>query len=280
MALVMRWIGRLAFGYGPIVVVFATLAGAYGLEVAQASREAELHRLCEGVRLEAFLALGFSKARGDALVATIDRLEGVDGVEYIGQESAREAFVALFGEGLLDPRAPNPLPPSVVVRPELSWVTSERVALLATQLSELEGVEAVDYPAAWLATVDAEARWSSRTLRGAWVGAALALVMATTLVVWRRTARRATGLRTLRMAGVPLWWCGLGALAGALGSAIVAAALFLGLRIGLVEPFLAAVWPGVVFPDGAAGASLYAFGAGGVLTLTWVALVRAYRSAP
>ena len=279
MADVVRWVGRLAFGPGPILMVFATLACAYVLESTQASVTGELARRRQAVELEAFLTLDISEARGRELAAALEGSEGIRAVEYIGREGAQREFVALFGEGLLDPGAPNPLPPSVIVRPELDWATSDRVALLAMRLVDVKGVEEVDYPVAWLAALDETAKWSRWTLSSAWLGVGLVLVAAASAVAWRRIALGASSLRALLILGVPGWWCGLGVLAGALASAVVAGALFFGLRLALVEPLLAHAWPIVIVPNQMAPTSLIAFGAGGVLTLTWVARVRALRSA-
>lgn len=112
-------------------------------------------------RVEAFLREERGQVGLEALAHTARALPGVDSVEIVTKERARELFVEEFGAEMLRSVEGNPLPASVRVR--LSGAPGpEDVAALATRLSGIESVESVQTPEADLAALRDLTAWAGR----------------------------------------------------------------------------------------------------------------------
>lgn len=112
-------------------------------------------------KIEAFLKEDGAPDALEALAKSVQAIPGVDSVEIITKDRARELFVAEFGPEMLRSVDGNPLPASVRVR--LAGAPgSEEVAALAAKLRQIPGVETVQTPDADLAALRQLTAWAGR----------------------------------------------------------------------------------------------------------------------
>lgn len=112
-------------------------------------------------RVEAFLKEDRGQLGLDALAASARVLPGVDSVEIITKDRARELFVQEFGPEMLRSVEGNPLPASVRVRLSGAPGPSD-VQALAGRLERIESVESVQTPEADLEALRRLTAWAGR----------------------------------------------------------------------------------------------------------------------
>ena len=224
--------------------VALTLATVTGVVAAPAGALLEAWGL--RAELTLYLAPGTDAAAGAAVAA--EAAEAAEGdARFVPPEEALARLRVALGEGgsLLDDLPANPLPPSVEVRPGKAR-TAREVAALATKLSELAGVDEVDYGGEWIDRVAGLSR-AARLLGLVLVPLIVlgAAVLAGSVIRLGVYARREE-IEIMKLVGatdafVRAPFLVEGFLAGALGGGLAAAALlWLAHRIG---PELAAALP-------------------------------------
>jgi cell division transport system permease protein len=106
----------------------------------------------EDVHITAYLADFLSDEAKDGLMEEIGAIKEVEGVDYVSREKALEYLRGTFsGQGdVLEGLEENPLPASFEVMLKERFRTPEDVALVATKIERLNGVDDVVYAQEWL----------------------------------------------------------------------------------------------------------------------------------
>ena len=112
-------------------------------------------------------AAGADSAALHDMARTIAAREQVDSIYVMSKESARERFVLLYGEEMLDAVEGNPLPASIEVTLHHPWRGKDAAAAFAAQVRGFDGVESVDFSPEWFERLSRFRSWM--------VGGALAL---------------------------------------------------------------------------------------------------------
>ncbi|MDZ7833728.1 MAG: permease-like cell division protein FtsX [Desulfobacterales bacterium] len=106
----------------------------------------------QGVRVIAYVGGDLSDTRRHAIMAEIESMDGVAGVDFVPKESAFAALKADIGDqsSLLEGLNENPLPDAFEVRLSESFINLDAIGRLAANIGAIEGIDDVEYAQKWL----------------------------------------------------------------------------------------------------------------------------------
>ncbi|HSG99667.1 MAG TPA: permease-like cell division protein FtsX [candidate division Zixibacteria bacterium] len=168
--------------------------------------------LLAGVQMEIFFTDELSETEIDSRVAGLRELEGVERVEFVGKDAARQRLRQALGIDYLSGAESNPLPRSAQINFKRGFPTVESVAGLQTRFAAADGVLQVSYDEPWLRSTEGNrntvANISRALLGAALIGAMLNAALLAGLIARAKTKQ----FGQLRM---------LGAGTGFLGSPLI-----------------------------------------------------------
>jgi cell division transport system permease protein len=197
-------------------------------------------RLGKELQIMLYLEKGLSgkeQARVQDLVAA---REEVEGVEYCSPKEALRSLGEAMGEAahVLEGLDENPLPPSLEVRLKKDFRNLEAIEEVARVLSELEGVEDVEYGGAWMKRFFA----FIRVLRWLALSLGLLLLFASVIVISSTLTlgfySRKEEIEILRLVGATEWYIRFPFFLESLLQGIGGAVLALGLLWLIFQGFL------------------------------------------
>jgi cell division transport system permease protein len=106
------------------------------------------------VQIEVYLKEDMTALQLHLLLQSIRNLPEVERVGYRSKGQAMAELESLFGKGLLQGMDSNPLPASLLLSLRDGYKGYEQVAGVASQLRKKEGVEDIEFGAAWLRELD------------------------------------------------------------------------------------------------------------------------------
>ena len=176
-------------------------------------------------QMEVFFSDELSEEELDSRLAGMRGIEGVERVELISKEMARERLRKELGMDYLADEDENPLPRSAVLNFSYGFPSVESLKALAERFSSAPGVLQVSYNKEWLARVEenrlSAARLAKALLGGALVAALFNAALLAGLIVKAKTRRFAQ----LRMLGAGTGFMGLPVIVEGGALAALAAAL-------------------------------------------------------
>lgn len=114
------------------------------------------------------MELFFDDALADSSVALIreqvQEMEGIASIDYISKDAARQRLDDLMGADLLEGFDDNPLPRSLTMYFQESFITSEWLDELSVQLDEINGITDIYYPRPWLKKIELTLSWVDRAV--------------------------------------------------------------------------------------------------------------------
>jgi cell division transport system permease protein len=133
------------------------------------------------IEVSAYIRDSVGEAEAKKILAKIISMEGISKAEFISKEDARKAFLQWNKKfsPVVQRLGENPFPSSIEINLSADIRAPERVAAIAEKLSQLEGVESVDYSAEWVAKLLS----FSRALRLLGIFILVFLLLATVLLV-------------------------------------------------------------------------------------------------
>lgn len=137
---------KLISSYFSVVLSIALvlfLLGILGLLVLNTKKMAD--RSKEQITIAIFLKEDAKQVEVDQLKKTLAMAEYTKSAVYVGKEEAAAAHSAEIGEDFVDYLGYNPLKNSLDIHLKADFVTSEKVAEIAAELSEKSFVEEVSY---------------------------------------------------------------------------------------------------------------------------------------
>jgi cell division transport system permease protein len=113
-----------------------------------------VNRFYEGlisrIDIEVFLDNSVPDSTVNVIRDAIAGLDGIESIEYVGRDKARDKLHNLMGVDLLEGLDDNPLPRSLIIAFMPNYLNSRNLNLLNDDLHRLEGVTDIFYPSQWL----------------------------------------------------------------------------------------------------------------------------------
>lgn len=166
------------------------------------SSERFYHDLLADMQMEVFIAEEIPDSALVHIEKFVERLSGVESVDYVSRQRAREELSSLIGIDLLvGYDEVNPLPRSFVLSFPEDSITLKKMQATETELRRIEGVVQINYSKAWLTKAENTKQVIFRL--GMIIGA---LILGTALLnsanyIRLLTRARAVGLRQMRLLG-------------------------------------------------------------------------------
>lgn len=106
----------------------------------------------QGARVIAYVDAELSDARRHDVMAEIERMDGVAGVDFVSKETAFSALKEDIGEQstLLEGLNENPLPDAFEIGMSESFINLDAIGRLAANIGAIEGIDDVEYAQKWL----------------------------------------------------------------------------------------------------------------------------------
>ena len=116
------------------------------------------------VEMEVF----FDDAPADSSVVAIREkvraMEGIASIDYMSKEAARQRLYDLMGTDLLEGFDDNPLPRSLTIYFQESFISSEWLDEFSGRLEEIDGITDIYYPRPWLQKIELTLSWVERAV--------------------------------------------------------------------------------------------------------------------
>jgi len=106
----------------------------------------------QGARVIAYVDGALSDDRRGDIMAKIEAMNGVAGVDFVSKEAAFAALKADIGDQstILEGLNENPLPDAFEIRLGESFINLDAIGRLAANIAAIEGVDDVEYAQKWL----------------------------------------------------------------------------------------------------------------------------------
>jgi cell division transport system permease protein len=106
----------------------------------------------QGARVIAYGGGDLSDARRNAIMAKIEAMDGVAGVDFVSKEAAFSDLKADIGgqSTILEGLNENPLPDAFEIRLAESFINLDAIGRLAANIGVIEGIDDVEYAQKWL----------------------------------------------------------------------------------------------------------------------------------
>lgn len=175
--------------------------------IASESAQRFYGQLLSEMKVEAFVSETLQEDQIPELQRSIAGVSGVEALQYISREDAREQLRSLVGADLLvGYDSLNPLPRSFLLRVNPDWLRTDAMIQLEQRLNDISGVDTVFYSRRWLEKAEATRDVISD------VGIVLGLFILVTAVlntsnnIRLMTRTRAVGFRQMRLQGAGKWF--------------------------------------------------------------------------
>jgi cell division transport system permease protein len=135
-----------------VIAVAVALTVIYLLVISALNVSLVLRRSMDQVDISLYL---YDTAAADSSLTTqlhrqISALPQVDSVWYISKQQARDRFVQLYGEQMLNAVQTNPLPASFDIRVFPRYQTPQHIHAIIESLGNTDVIESVDFSPQWL----------------------------------------------------------------------------------------------------------------------------------
>ncbi len=160
------------------------------------------------VQIEVYLKEDVTALQLHLLLQSIRSLPEVERVGYRSKGQAMAELESLFGEGLLQGMDSNPLPASLLLSLRDGYKGYEQVAGVASQLRKKEGVEDIEFGAAWLRELDRAVGTFSVTVLVFGLLTALALTVVVSSFMRFVVDSQAEAIRVMRLMGASRYHIG------------------------------------------------------------------------
>ncbi|HMA85633.1 MAG TPA: permease-like cell division protein FtsX [Desulfosalsimonadaceae bacterium] len=106
----------------------------------------------QGARVIAYVDGDLSDARQGDIMAKIEAMNGVAGVDFVSREAAYESLKEDIGDqsAILEGLNENPLPDSFEIRLSETFINLDGIGRLAASIAAIEGIDDVEYAQKWL----------------------------------------------------------------------------------------------------------------------------------
>jgi len=102
------------------------------------------------IEIEVFLTDDVADSTMPDIMDAFARIDGVEKVEYISRQNARDRLNNIMGVDLLEGMDENPLPRSVVISFEPNYLNTANLSRLRADLNRMKGVDEIMFPSHWL----------------------------------------------------------------------------------------------------------------------------------
>ncbi|MFH2035527.1 MAG: permease-like cell division protein FtsX, partial [Candidatus Zixiibacteriota bacterium] len=99
------------------------------------------------INMEAFISDSLADSAVTDLVDSVSAIDGIEYIVFISKDDARSKLNDLMGTDLLEGIEINPLPRSIIIDFDDSYINSEFMSEISRQISELNGINEIFYPA-------------------------------------------------------------------------------------------------------------------------------------
>ena len=123
--------------------------------VAAGTSDVFYTRLLSDLEMEVFVSEEVSDSASQVLDKPIRAIEGVQTVNFISREDARERLEMLLGTDLLaDYDSANPLPRSYMLLFDHAYLNTDEMARIENELTQMSGIADVYYSRLWLSKAE------------------------------------------------------------------------------------------------------------------------------
>jgi len=116
------------------------------------------------VEMELFFDDAFSDSSVAVIRETVRALDGVESIDYMSKEAARQRLYDLMGTDLLEGFNDNPLPRSLTIYFHDRFLTSDWLDSFAERVDNINGVTDIYYPRAWVQKIELTLSWVDRAV--------------------------------------------------------------------------------------------------------------------
>ncbi len=102
------------------------------------------------IEIEVFLTDDVADSTVPAITDAIMKIDGVEKIEYVSRENARDRLNNIMGVDLLEGMDENPLPRSLVISFEPNYLNTANLSHLRADLNRMKGVDEIMFPSHWL----------------------------------------------------------------------------------------------------------------------------------
>lgn len=113
-----------------------------------------LAKITTDIDMELFLDDSLPDSTLSVVLRSISDMDGINEVQYIDKETARDKLDAMMGADLLEGLSDNPLPRSIIISFTDQYQNSAYLADLERNFGRLTGVSEIYYPKSWLEKIE------------------------------------------------------------------------------------------------------------------------------
>ncbi len=107
-------------------------------------------KIISDIDIEVFLDDAIPDSTITIIKEAIGSLDGIDSVDFISRDEARNKLNNMMGVDLLEGFESNPLPRSMIISFETNYLNSDNLNMLNRDLQRMAGVTDIYYPSRWL----------------------------------------------------------------------------------------------------------------------------------
>jgi len=102
------------------------------------------------IDIEVFLSDDVADSTVTVLAEAIQNIDGVEEIQLVTRDNARERLNDIMGVDLLEGMENNPLPRSLIISFQPNFLNMVNLSRLRSDLSRLQGVDEIMFPSQWL----------------------------------------------------------------------------------------------------------------------------------
>lgn len=122
--------------------------------ISSLSSKLYLEKMTADIDMEIFLDDSIPDSTISVILGAISDMDGIEEIEYITKEAARDKLNAMMGTDLLAGFTDNPLPRSIIISFTEQYRNSAYLADLESNFRRLTGVSEIYYPKTWLEKIE------------------------------------------------------------------------------------------------------------------------------
>ena len=126
--------------------------------ISSLSSKLYLEEMTADIDMELFLDDSIPDSTISVILGAISDMDGIEEIEYITKEAARDKLNAMMGTDLLAGFTDNPLPRSIIISFTEQYRNSAYLADLESNFKRLTGVSEIYYPKTWLEKIETTRR--------------------------------------------------------------------------------------------------------------------------